>query len=62
MREGGKPVKTYEFEVVLAAGTDMTEELADQLFEAGCDDGTPALSNYPNIHERFMSEKIAPPP
>ncbi len=34
-------MKTYEFEVILAAGTDMTEELADQLFEAGCDDGTP---------------------
>jgi hypothetical protein len=34
-------MKTYEFEVILAAGTDMTEELADRLFEAGCDDGMP---------------------
>lgn len=24
---------TYNFKVILAAGTDMTEELADQLFE-----------------------------
>jgi hypothetical protein len=36
-------MKTYDFEVILAAGTDMTEELADQLFEAGCDDGTPGV-------------------
>ena len=36
-------MKTYDFEVILAAGTDMSEELADQLFEAGCDDGTPGL-------------------
>ena len=34
-------MKTYDFDVVLAAGTDMTEELADRLFDAGCDDGTP---------------------
>jgi hypothetical protein len=34
-------MKTYDFEVVLAAGTDISEELADGLFEAGCDDGTP---------------------
>jgi hypothetical protein len=34
-------MKTYDFEVILAAGTDVTEELADRLFEAGCDDGTP---------------------
>ena len=36
-------MKTYDFEVILAAGTDMTEELADQLFEAGCDDSTPGV-------------------
>jgi hypothetical protein len=41
---GGEPVKTYDFEVILAAGTDITEELADELFEAGCDDGTPGTS------------------
>jgi hypothetical protein len=34
-------MKTYDFEVILAAGTHITEELADRLFEAGCDDGTP---------------------
>ncbi|MGB7732522.1 MAG: hypothetical protein WBL72_02405 [Thermoguttaceae bacterium] len=36
-------MKTYNFEVILAAGTDMTEELADALFDAGCDDGTPGV-------------------
>jgi hypothetical protein len=34
-------MKTYGFAVVLAAGTDITEDLADALFDAGCDDGTP---------------------
>ena len=32
-------MRKFEFEVVLAADTEMTEELADRLFEAGCDDG-----------------------
>ena len=36
-------MKTYDFAVILAAGTEMSEELADQLFEAGCDDGTPGM-------------------
>ena len=31
----------YEFSLVLKEGTEITEELADELFEAGCDDGTP---------------------
>jgi len=34
-------MKTYDFKVILAAETDMSEELADRLFDAGCDDGTP---------------------
>ncbi len=34
-------MKTYAFDVILAAGTDITEELADAFFDAGCDDGTP---------------------
>jgi hypothetical protein len=34
----------YEFQVVLKEGTEITEELADELFEAGCDDGTPGTS------------------
>ena len=30
-------MKTYDFEVILAAGTDMSEELADRLFVEGVD-------------------------
>jgi len=31
----------YEFSLILKEGTTITEELADKLFDAGCDDGTP---------------------
>ena len=31
----------YEFTLVLAESLELTEELADALFAAGCDDGTP---------------------
>jgi hypothetical protein len=31
----------YEFSLILKEGTEITEELADELFEAGCDDSTP---------------------
>jgi hypothetical protein len=35
-------VKTYEFDVILKGVSDVTDEQADRLFAAGCDDGTPA--------------------
>ena len=35
--------RTFDFDVILAPGTDMTAELADRLFEAGCDDGSPGV-------------------
>lgn len=31
----------YEFSLILKGSPELTEEIADQLFEAGCDDGTP---------------------
>ncbi|MGA2257665.1 MAG: hypothetical protein ABSG53_23640 [Thermoguttaceae bacterium] len=31
----------YEFQLILKEGTEITEELADRLFDEGCDDGTP---------------------
>ncbi len=34
---------TYDFTVVLKDAPELTEELADKLFAAGCDDGTPAM-------------------
>lgn len=34
-------MQTFDFQIVLGDTTSMTEEIADALFEAGCDDGTP---------------------
>lgn len=31
----------YEFTLILKGPVDLAEEIADELFEAGCDDGTP---------------------
>ena len=35
-------MKMYEFDVVLRDVSEVTDEQADSLFAAGCDDGTPA--------------------
>jgi hypothetical protein len=34
-------MKTYEFDVILKDVAEVSDEQADALFEAGCDDGTP---------------------
>ncbi len=34
-------MKTYEFDVVLKNVSEVTDDQADALFAAGCDDGTP---------------------
>lgn len=31
----------YEFTLILKGPLELTEDVADELFEAGCDDGTP---------------------
>jgi hypothetical protein len=31
----------YEFSLILKGSPELTEELCDQLFESGCDDGSP---------------------
>ena len=36
---------TYEFDVVLKEVREVTDDQADALFEAGCDDGTPVSCN-----------------
>ncbi len=36
---------TYEFTLVLSRSPELTEEVADRLFGAGCDDGTPGICN-----------------
>ena len=35
----------YDFTLVLADSLALTDKLADALFEAGCDDGTPGTCN-----------------
>ena len=35
----------YEFALILKGQYELTEEIADELFEAGCDDGTPGICN-----------------
>ncbi len=36
---------TYEFTVILKGTVRLTEEVADSLFEAGCEDATPSICN-----------------
>jgi hypothetical protein len=43
--DGGAKMKTYEFDVSLKGVSEVTDEQADALFAAGCDDGTPACCN-----------------
>ncbi|MBI2432531.1 MAG: hypothetical protein HYV26_06650 [Candidatus Hydrogenedentes bacterium] len=38
-------MRKYEFRLILKGQLELTEELADELFEAGCDDGTPGTAN-----------------
>jgi len=35
----------YEFSLILKGTPELTEEIADELFKAGCDDGTPGTCN-----------------
>ena len=34
-------MKHYDFTLVLAPGTELTDELVEALYESGCDDGSP---------------------
>ena len=55
----------FDFTVVPAPETDMSEDLAEALFDAGCDDCTPIVSNgiplicfhreAANMHEAIRS-------
>ena len=38
-------MKEYEFTVILAGTPELTEDLAERLFAAGCDDGSPGSCN-----------------
>jgi hypothetical protein len=35
----------YDFTLILAASLELTDGIADALFAAGCDDGTPGTCN-----------------
>jgi hypothetical protein len=35
----------YEFTLIFKGAWELTEEMAEQLYEAGCDDGTPGTCN-----------------
>ena len=35
----------YEFTLILKGQLELTEEIADELFEAGCNDGSPGTCN-----------------
>ena len=35
----------YEFSLILKGSPELSEEICDELFEAGCDDGTPGTCN-----------------
>ena len=34
-------MRQYDFTLVLASGTELTDELVEALYESGCDDGSP---------------------
>jgi len=36
---------TYDFTLILSEPTELTGEIADKLFAAGCDDATPSSSD-----------------
>ncbi len=38
-------MRKYEFTLILKGSLELTEEIADALFKAGCDDGTPGMCN-----------------
>ena len=33
----------YHFTLILTDGVELTDDLADRLYEAGCDDGSPGM-------------------
>lgn len=38
-------MKKYEFSLILKGTSELTEDIANELFRAGCDDGTPGTCN-----------------
>ena len=40
-----RDVTNYEFKIILQEGIELTESVANALFEAGCDDCSPGMCN-----------------
>lgn len=38
-------MKKYGFRLILKGAPELTDEIADELYESGCDDGTPGTCN-----------------
>jgi hypothetical protein len=36
---------TYDFTLILSSPAELTDDFADKLFDAGCDDGTPSCTD-----------------
>ncbi len=52
-------MNTYEFDVFLKDVTEVTDEQADALFAAGCDDGTPtSCDNVAWVHFDREAESL----
>jgi hypothetical protein len=48
-------MKSYDFKLILAGVSDVTDDQGDALYEAGCDDGT-IVSRDGEVFVRFSRE------
>jgi hypothetical protein len=51
-------MKSYDFKLILAGVSDVTDDQGDALFEAGCGDGT-IVSRDDQVFVRFSRESIS---
>ena len=51
-------MKSYDFVLVLAGVSDVTDDQGDSLFVAGCDDGT-VVSRDGEVFVRFSRESVS---
>jgi len=52
----------YDFTLILSSPSELTEDLAEALYEAGCDDGTPGMAEgvvLIDFHRRASSLEAA---
>jgi hypothetical protein len=51
-------MKSYDFKLVLAGITDLSDDQGDALFQAGCDDGT-IVARDGSVFVRFTRESTS---